>query len=59
MKKRIHAIVAAVALLVVVTLPILPASLPGEGGRVHRTGVQSVALLGADLESQSGYACGG
>jgi hypothetical protein len=57
MKKRIRTILATVALLAAVTLPIFPAALPGE--HVRQTGNQHVALHRADLECQSGHACGG
>ena len=61
MKERLHVIVAAVALLVAVTLPIFFFAPASDGRRAggYQTGQAQVAWSGADAECQSGTSCGG
>jgi len=72
MKERMYVVLAAVALLVTVTVSIAPAAPTGEGrrgdvhrthqvsgGHVRQTANEQVARLRADAECQSGCACGG
>lgn len=61
MKERMYVILAAMALLVSLTVSIVPAAAPGEGrrGDVRRPANEQVARLKADAECQSGHACGG
>jgi len=61
MKERLYVIVAAVALLVAVTLPILSSALALSGGRAggQQIGQAQVARHGADAACQSGTSCGG
>jgi hypothetical protein len=61
MKDRLYVTVAAVALLVAVTLPIFSSVLTISAGRAggQQTGQAQVARRGADAACQSGHSCGG
>ena len=61
MKERLYVVVAAVALLVAVTLPIFFSAPASDGRRAggHQTDQAQVARSGADAECQSGTSCGG
>ena len=61
MKERLFVIMAAVALLAAVTLPILSSTLIVSGGRagVQQTSHEHVVRRGAGAVCQSDYLCGG
>ena len=61
MKERLYVMVAAVALLVALMLPVLSPALTLSGGRAgsRQPSHEQVARRGADAICQSGTACGG
>jgi hypothetical protein len=61
MRERVFAIMAAVALLFAVMLPVFSSALAVSGGRAgsQQTSHEQVARRGADAMCQSGFACGG